>query len=106
MDPTRNPWKADEEKESVVFFSFFRPGGAEEICWADETPANAPHPRRPGSTSGMCSIDPPRDAEDSAAPLGRMMSKHERSTGCATPKAASLHPWLQSTRPVGAKTAV
>jgi len=50
-DPTRNPWKADEQKESIVFFSFFRPGGAKEIFRADErTPV-------PGASS---------------APLGRM----------------------------------
>jgi len=41
---------------------------------------------------------------DSSAPSGRRMLKRERSTGCATPKAASLHPWLHSVAPSGPKS--
>jgi len=55
MDPTRNPWKADEQKESIVLCSFFRPGGAKEILWADEGhvpgDSSAPSGRRSRNTN-------------------------------------------------------
>ena len=97
--PTRNPWKADEGKGVEVLFFFFRPGGAKEIFWADETSANAPRPQLPphprprargggrgemGHAAARPAIPPPlqggcvktrtlhglRDAESGVAPPG------------------------------------
>jgi len=39
----------------------------------------------------------------SLRPVGADVLNHELSTGCATPKAASLHPWLHPSAPLGRK---
>ena len=39
-------------------------------------------------------------------PAGADVLNHELSTGCATPKAASLHPWLHPAAPLGRTAAV